>query len=75
MKNFNISGIKINEQIPKSEEMNSGISYWDRVRYNYHGKFNFHIEKKCIVQILTNIFPYSPQNLQVKKIKKIEYQS
>lgn len=41
------------------------VSYWDRIRYNYIGKFDFKIEKKCAVQILTDIFPYSKQNLQV----------
>ena len=65
-KNIKISSIPIKEEkIPRSETKPSIYSYWDRVRYNYHGKFNFHIEKKCTLQILTHIFPYSSQNLQV----------
>ena len=53
------------EKLKKKEEKTSTILYWDRLRYIYHGKFHFTVDKKCVFQVLTDIFPYSKQNLQV----------
>ena len=48
--------------------MNTGLdnlTFWDKLRMTFHGKVLIKKEKNSVVNILTDIFPYSSNAIKV----------
>lgn len=59
---FNKRKIALKNQ---TDNYKADFRYWDKIRQKYFGKFNFYLENLFKIEILTNIFPYSDDCLQV----------
>lgn len=58
----------------KNEKKHINSNYWSDLREKFCGKFNLCLKKTCKMQILTNMFPYFDEFLQVNiKIDFFDY--